>query len=690
MSNIKKKVISSAMLSATLLGTVSPMLNVVHADEPETLSIYKTSYEHGDSPTVDNNGDEVSSLDSKLKYWNPEETGDVGFLARTITKGEIEANETLKEAVGTIKKNKLNNHYTLTNAQVKAIKDYMVANPYSTKKPSSLFSKQNLTNIKYVDSTGKADFNIDLDGSSDNDIVAIIAEEAVAPKAFTAVKAEPIVIPVPVTSNDGTGYKNHLAVYPKNEIKRPSIQFMNSGDILPLPPVEGAKFALYKGEAGSGELVKDNLSLTTQGLTIENMTKGKYYLVEEESTNVAKDGSKKYLTSYYAQNDTNNKLTFEVTDDVTDVQLSKALVSTSTPKAQKIFSYDQTYFANMKVSYKGTVDVPGAFKTTRVTNGSSLEEYTQFSQFDYVDTANKALSYNLDSVQVSVKNKATGQVLTTLTKDTDYTVSLDSDKNQMRVALTQDGINKIGNYNQDRVMDVDYTMNLTKNAKPNTQYENKYHIEYNNTPDTNAKNVIKTADKQIDFEIYGVKFKKTDDGIFGTDFANQGIKGAEFLLKAKEVAGNQTDTIPANAYVVGFSDDGHGYKYMTTEQAPENNTSTSDVTYGATFAQIKETAKANGFVYTSGDDGNFEVTGLAIGKYALTEIKAPTGYQKLDNDFDFEITKTSYNGDSLAIENTRKPNMPLTGSEKLVILAGAGLLVVGAYAVISSKKKKEA
>ena len=104
MSNLKKKVTSSVMMSATLLGTVAPMMNVVHADEPETLSIYKTSYEHGDSPTVDNNGDEVSSLDSKLKYWNPEEIGDVGFLARTITKGEIEANETLKEAVGTIKK----------------------------------------------------------------------------------------------------------------------------------------------------------------------------------------------------------------------------------------------------------------------------------------------------------------------------------------------------------------------------------------------------------------------------------------------------------------------------------------------------------------------------------------------------------------------------------------------------------
>jgi hypothetical protein len=69
-------------MSTTLLGTVAPMMNVVHADEPETLSIYKTSYEHGDSPTVDNNGEEVSSLDSKLKYWNPEETGDVGFLAR--------------------------------------------------------------------------------------------------------------------------------------------------------------------------------------------------------------------------------------------------------------------------------------------------------------------------------------------------------------------------------------------------------------------------------------------------------------------------------------------------------------------------------------------------------------------------------------------------------------------------------
>ena len=242
----------------------------------------------------------------------------------------------------------------------------------------------------------------------------------------------------------------------------------------------------------------------------------------------------------------------------------------------------------------------------------SQEEYAQFSQFDYVDTANKALSYNLDSVQVSVKNKTTGQVLTTLTKDK-IIQYLDSDKNQMR-SSTQDGINKIGNYNRDRVMDVDYTMNLTKNAKPNTQYENKYHIEYNNTPDTNAKNVIKTADKQIDFEIYGVKFKKTDDGIFGTDFANQGIKGAEFLLKAKEVAGNQTDTIPANAYVVGFSDDGHGYKYMTTEQAPENNTSTSDVTYGATFAQIKETAKAT-VSHILGEDGNFEATGLAIGKY---------------------------------------------------------------------------
>lgn len=101
--------------------------------------------------------------------------------------------------------------------------------------------------------------------------------------------------------------------------------------------------------------------------------------------------------------------------------------------------------------------------------------------------------------------------------------------------------------------------------------------------------------------------------------------------------------------------------------------------------------KSLAHVFTTGSDGKVEVAGLASGDYKFEEIKAPTGYNLPEGDAaftDFRLDENTSGGE-LAIENTRSADMPLTGSEKLVIVGGCGLLLAGIAYAVSKKRKNE-
>ena len=111
------------------------------------------------------------------------------------------------------------------------------------------------------------------------------------------------------------------------------------------------------------------------------------------------------------------------------------------------------------------------------------------------------------------------------------------------------------------------------------------------------------------------------------------------------------------------------------------------------------------FVFTSNNDGQFEVMGLEQGEYTLKEIKAPAGYAVPSNsertfkvgpntastvDVDFKYVGTEEANNAKFIENT-KVTIPQTGGigSLIFIVAGAAIMI-GAFVAYKKSQAVEA
>lgn len=730
MKSFKKQIISSLMLGSTALSFATPIVAIAQDGQPQddTVTIYKTAFTGDIAPTIDNKGKPLAQLPTSVSFWNRQEHGEVGFLVKTITAQDIEAIPALAQQVGEIKKNPLSNHYSLTNEQATKVKEYMKAHPYETDRENSIFKTSETTDLKFINDSGSVTVPVDVDASDSADIIAIIIEEGQSPSGFTKVKAEPIVLPVPVTNDEGTGYNKNYTFYPKNQLQTLSFELKKYGDNLAgtdgkrFGSLGGAKFQLYKGEPGQGTAIGQPVETNANGIiTVDNLTKGKYYFVELPSTKVGEDAeteTKEYLLGFSARNNARNQLVFTVDDNTKPDTLNADFLNYTPPTVKKeMFSQEVRIQASDVIGYVGKVKIPQNIKGAVTTVGGKTTTVHPYTKLNYVDTANKALTYDENSFSVlidGVSETTQEKKVVTFEPGVDFTLSIDKDNNQARVELTEKGIQKTYDFpGQD--LQITYRMKLTKDVTPNVAYENKYFIEYSNDPDGNVTRV--TDEEEISFKTYGVKFKKTDDGLFGTGIGDNGLKGAKFLLRTPFVPNGQPPV-----YYVGIDEFGN-HIYATTGPEPtpvippEDNPDISEgidyfppgtpatvdgnyeiekgdsynqpkVLYNQTFDKIKSIAEQNGWVFESSETGEFEIKGIAQGTYELEEIVAPEGYQILDNPYSFTVTSTSWTEAIKEIENTRKPNMPLTGSEKIVVFAGAGLTVLGAYAIMSKKKKK--
>lgn len=105
---------------------------------------------------------------------------------------------------------------------------------------------------------------------------------------------------------------------------------------------------------------------------------------------------------------------------------------------------------------------------------------------------------------------------------------------------------------------------------------------------------------------------------------------------------------------------------------------------------------AGAYVFTSGEDGYFKVTGLKKGAYQLIETEAPKGYAKRTEPVDFTIaegsSETKLEAEKLTdvgftqVEN-KKVTIPQTGGIGTVIFTAIGLAIM-ASAIIAIKKRQ--
>lgn len=317
--------------------------------------------------------------------------------------------------------------------------------------------------------------------------------------------------------------------------------------------------------------------------------------------------------------------------------------------------------------------------TSKVPDMSEFDTY----YFAFKDTMSKGLTFNADSVQVTIGEQ-------TLTKGTDFTVTNTAGADgatEITIELLDMKVNRANDAG--KTITVTYSATLNKDAivgqEGNT---NSAKVEYQNGPDVNNHG---TSNPSITTtRTYPVKVQK--HAFEDTANLNSVLAGAKFALSTSK-------TVPAftkgtdGSYTLDNSDTDTNVVRLVgsdaTYRVAEKNDDAGAVTYFTTVSTSATT-----------------INGLKAGTYYLHEIEAPEGYNKLTAPVKVTITETKgedgkvtgvtymvgetdqSTNDTVKVENKTGSMLPSTGGMGTIGLTVLGVGVV-AFGVLATKKKKE-
>ncbi len=570
-------------------------------------------------------------------------------------------------------------------------------------------SQAKVENEKFTDENGMAKF----DGLK---VGMYLVIETQAPQAVT-VPVEPFLVSIPMTrigdTAAGEQWLYDVTVYPKNSIAKGTVKLVKQGkqgDAAPTP-LEGVQFSLFRKSDTEGNVYKEvtvtNPVTNASGeITLENLTKGRYYLLE---TGYAANKDKGYILNttgkfYFDINEKGKAVKVtdpEITDNVADGSFAidangtTLTVTNYKPDIEKTVTkrngdkaHQADYGVGDAVPYTLTIKVP--------------ENITSLKTFKVTDTTVKAqLIQNKDSVKISGKNNAGGDV--TLAKSA-YTITVAPDANNsvMTVAFTPSALTGVAGGE----ITIAYTATVQSgavvagNGNVNTA-KIVYSRKTNLTDETGGNKPYEITDKGVVYT-FGLNIHKTAKG--GTK-DGAGLKDVTFDLYKKV----DTETLNGNS------------KYPFCGQEYASISGDDAVKLGLTTNSAENWIKVK--TLTTGENGYVSAAGLPSGTYKLVETKTVDGYNLLSKPVDAKLnltysaawkTTTTYdaNGNQtkatittptykrdgadvtdpsaeIAIVNRAGFTLPVTGGFGTLLFSGIGvLLVLAGVGVLFSLKKK--
>lgn len=721
--DLKKNYIGKALfvggVSLTLCGQAlmlsTPIMNnivsVAHADQvaPTTtnIEIHKTMYDKADASffeqeqnKIKNDGTQKeSTFNNKLFHYNPTTMGKVEFTLYDITD---QINKVYADGKGltgfTAGQSKE------AQGRVAEISKDIDANGAKSK----FLTGATVVGTKAIDGSGNVRFeNVKAyDASKPQKYHYYAAVETKTPKGFVVAKAKPIVFVNPYTNPNGDGFLSTTYLYPKNNTQKLHFDLTKfaiwnkpkNSQPEEKKELEGAKFQLYRGKPGSGTKVGGVLTTDKNGkVTANNLIMGDYYFVELESS-VATDNPEattqaKVSISPIAKNDKNNKLTFSIGENgIEPNKLQGSLVDYGSPTITKELTNGVGEHKSLHIGdlahFKSNVDVPANimgsdWKVDATGQEAKSLPYSVFYTRDIPQLHLKDVPAERHLVIKTSDNK------TTLKEGTDYQVI--TGKNQWFVNYVVKGVSaedkakvdaaaKTGDNDKikaaiNSVKSGSVSDTVAKEAGKHLNYDYDEVVMTDSPMDTDIVNdiyliwddgsglrEIKRTDKTI---TYGVHFVKESSGFMGTGIAAQKLQGAKFVVQVKRTG----------KWFNGWKD----VKSTTTGE--------KQAQWVDNYKDVKEG------VLTSDKDGKFSLQGFTEGDYKLREIKAPTGYQLMEETQDFQIgpnTDKKTLTTPIVVKNNEKTTMPLTGSQQLLLEVVGGVLtvtVLGGAGYLVYKKK---
>lgn len=555
------------------------------------------------------------------------------------------------------------------------------------------------------------------------DVGMYLVIETQAPQAVT-VPAEPFLVSIPMTrigdTAEGEASQNQkqwlydVTVYPKNSIAKGTVKLVKlgkQGDAAPTP-LEGVQFSLFRKSDTAGNVYKEvtvtNPVTNASGeITLENLTKGRYYLLE---TGYAANKDKGYILNttgkfYFDINEKGKAVKVtdpEITDNVADGSFAidangtTLTVTNYKPDIEKTVTkrdgtadtHEADYGVGDDVQYTLTIKVPenvASLKTFKVTDTTVASQLLQ----------------KQESVKISGKNSA-GTAVNEIAASS-VTVTPDKNNSVMTVDFTPSTLAAVAGGE----ITITYTATVQSGAVvAGDGNVNTAQIVYSRTTNTeidegtDGNKPYEITDKGVVYT-FALNIHKTGKG--GTE-GEKNLEGVTFDLY-KKVDTEEPDIEGKYPFCGG--------KYIAISDAEAKNLGLTD-NENEKWIMVK--------TLTTKADGKDSAKGLPSGTYKLVETKTVNGYNLLSKPVDAKLnltyaagwtTTTTYDtygnqtkstittptykrdgetvtpGEEIKIINRAGFTLPVTGGFGTLLFSGIGvLLVLAGVGVLFSLKKK--